>query len=158
MKISISLSFIVLTLLFSGCKKDSTDSAKFVRLSYDGIAWEDTDGTSIINKNTTTLSVTGSTTDAVTVITVKSTSGTGEYDLRLPDGTPGLSFQKKTGSVPVTYSISTAKPLSHGKITVAKVNEGTSLLNYIEGTFSGVAYNTTTDSVVITNGEFVYRK
>ena len=149
-----SLAFILF--IFTGCNNNSGTEVKFVKLTADGVLWED-DGTSYINKSLSTLNVSGSTGTGILTVYVKNVSGLGTYSLTTNDGATQLTWQDVTGT-PTTYSIKSSRPESHGTITVTKVNAGTSALDYVEGTFSGVAYNSATDSVVITNGEFAYSK
>lgn len=156
MKRIILTAAVLITVFITGCNNNSGNAIKFVKCTVDGVQWED-DGTSYINKSLSTLNVSGSTGTGILAIYVKNVSGLGTYSLTTNDGSTQLTWQDVTGT-PTTYSIKNSRPESHGTITVTKVNEGTSALDYVEGTFSGVAYTSATDSVVITNGQFAYSK
>lgn len=154
---------LAISLFFLSCNKDNDDNnnnnnnnsgTEYVKLKFNGVSWLAVDGgTSYINTNTNTLAISGDNDTAVMTITLNDITTTGTYDLNTV-GAPGLSFLLKTGSLSKNYSISAAKTKSSGTITINDLNPGPNFLTYIQGTFSGVAYYSDTDSIVISNGEF----
>jgi hypothetical protein len=153
MKKILTLIFLLSILFFSACKK-SEDTDDFVSMNINGSEWRDENGKTLINKNSGLLTVTGSTSKGTLTITVPNVTATGTFDMVLADGTPGFSYLDKTTGTSKIYSISLSKPRSRGTITVTKINPGNNTSFYGEGTFSGVAFTTNNDSIVITNGVF----
>lgn len=153
-KTILCLAFI--SSLFACSHDEDATPETYVRMGMNGAEWTGTTNVSaFIYKSTSTLAVGASTETETITITIPSVSGTGTYNLKPSSGAPGLSILVMNGATPKTYSISNSLSASHGTITISAVNGGTSVLDYVKGTFSGVAYRNATDSLVITNGEFL---
>lgn len=153
-----SFFIIIFSLLISvSCSEEGGGGGGIEELSMDlnGVDWVADDNLAgYIQKSNNRLNIGGKVTATgdVLVGSIAEVPSTGTYVVNTAD-TDFLNFVKG-GPSPKTYSVNSLYPKSRGTIVVTAINPGTSLLKYVEGTFSGVLYRSASDSVKITNGEF----
>lgn len=149
--------FIIFCLLaataIQSCKKEE-DTDDFVNMNINGTTWQSNESKSFINKTSQLLSISASNEKGTLTITIPGADSIGTYNLFLINGNLGLTFLDKTRNPTKLYSISNTFSKSHGTLSIKKINSGNNSSFYAEGTFSGVAYYSNTDSIVITNGNF----
>lgn len=159
MKASVkSIFIIVITIfIFISCSEEGGGGGGIEELSMDlnGVDWVADDNLAgYIQKSNNRLNIGGkvTATNDVLVGSIAEAPTTGTYVVNPAEG-DFFNFTKG-GTVPKNYSVNPLYPKSRATITVTAINPGTSLLKYVEGTFSGVLYRSASDSVKITNGEF----
>jgi hypothetical protein len=146
----------MLLIILSGslsCKKENKEVNR-VSMFINFIGWRDDEGKALIDKSSSLLTVTGTNSHGTLQITVPDVKNSGTYDLVLGSGQPGLVFLDRKSGMLKTYSISQSKPFSRGSITITDITTGNENSFYATGTFSGVAYYTSSDSIIITHGTF----
>ncbi len=149
---------LALAILAISCKKESTGSAKQqISLKANGVLYSVTTGDAGVTQadahirdgNKFQLDATTSTKDFS--INNQSVPTTGTYNM-IGSGNVLNFVQWKDGS-PVFSSLGSSK--SHFTFTITRIaGSASDYVRYVEGTFSGVLYNTLqTDSVKITEGQ-----
>lgn len=161
MKATNLLTITAIAILAISCKKTNnstgTTGQEILTMTVDGINWVGDDNLSgYIQTTNNKLYVGGkkTATDETLIISNITVTSTGTYPIVATPG-QGITFLRD-GTIPKSYKVSSSYPKSRATFTVSKINTGTSLLNHVEGTFSGVLYASASDSVVITNGVFKF--
>lgn len=128
----------------------------FVKCKINGVSFQATVTNVYIDKTNSTLSVFGAKGEEKSIsIVVENMINTGTFNLTTPNTAAGLFYADKTVTPNVLYTIDYLKAGASGTVTITEVTPLNSTRDNVKGTFSGVAYNTnSTDSVVITDGEF----
>ncbi len=155
------ITILAVIILAVSCKKDSnsnsTNGVEILTMTVNGVSWVGDDNLSgYIQTTNNRAYITGKKTssDETFLISNFPVTGIGNYPIVATPG-QGITFLKD-GASPKQYKVSASYPSSRASFTITKVNTGTSLLNRIEGTFSGVLYASPLDSLVITNGVFKF--
>jgi hypothetical protein len=161
MRITKLLTIMAIVMLAVSCKKDKNSGGntgqEILTMKVNGVDWVGDDNLAGFKLNTNNKANFGgrqtSTDETLSMNNVEVTT-TGSYIINKALS-QNFTFLKD-GASPKSYSVSTTYPKSRATFTVTKINEGTSILDNLEGTFSGVLYHSATDSVVITNGVFTF--
>jgi hypothetical protein len=142
----------------SSCNKNNDNANGLLSMDVDGVKWEAKNkvGAFILNSDNR-ITISGNDTDRKQVsIGLRNITGVGTYDMVAYNDNAWL-FIDENPSPNVTYSIwqpSVLPNKSHGILTITNILSNENGFTEVEGTFSGVAYRTDDDSVVITNGKF----
>ena len=137
---------VAIFFIFSACTEQENE---FLRCTVNGIPYEDLDiGAYINSSNISSFSADFDNDSVVLVANVPNVPGEGTYSFYT--GTSGELSILYYGT---TFSIKSIYPSSYGSFTITEVGNQ-SPLPRIRGNFSGVAYNSLGDSLIISDGEF----
>lgn len=161
MKTIKQIAIIAIVILAVSCKKDNNAGGgtgqEILTMKVNGVDWAGDDnlaGFRMQSNNKANFGGRNTAKNELLTMNNVEVTGTGTYTI---DKTLAHNFTfLKDGAVPKIYSVSNSYPKSRATFTVTKINTGTSVLDNLEGTFSGVLYHSATDSVVITNGVFKF--
>jgi hypothetical protein len=150
-----SIFVFSILLAFTACNKSGGLGDNYVSMEYNGKKWTMNDGASaFVNKSSKLLAISGSTENGTLIISVPNADRIGSYNLVLNDETTSFVFTEKSGGAFKIYSISKDFNKSRGTLEITRIRSGRDFLDYAEGTFSGVAYSNSGDSIIIQNGKF----
>ena len=146
----LSISIIIL----SACSKENNSDKGLLSMDINGVNWAASNEVgAFIQTSTNKLVIDGSNSGVILTMGINNVTGLGTYSLTAISG-DFLNYSDQNPNPNVDYNIMAYLPLSHGTLTITKLLENKSGFQGIEGTFSGVAYTGTGDSIIITNGKF----
>ncbi|MCC6584596.1 MAG: DUF5025 domain-containing protein [Chitinophagales bacterium] len=155
------ITIMAIIFIAASCKKEKnsgdTTGQEILTMKVNGVDWVGDDnlaGFKIKTNNKANFGGRQTSSDETLSMNNVEVTATGSYTINKALS-QNFTFLKD-GASPKLYSVSTTYPKSRATFVVTKINEGTSLLDNLEGTFSGVLYHSATDSVVITNGVFKF--
>ncbi len=139
----------VAILFLGACKKETAGSKGLLSMKVDGTAWTATNEVGAFITSADKFVCDGSVNVEVLTFGVTNVTGLGTFPIV---GSGSLLSYDVAGSQ--DYLIADYVANSHGTITITALNANNGVGTSVTGTFEGVAYNGSGDSVIITNGKF----
>lgn len=156
-KVFVPLLFLVVMIVVS-CNKEEDSQKGYFSMDVNGVNWtaKNEVGAFIQSSNKKLVISCNDLNKKHISIGMNDIEGVGTYDMNEFSGNL-FSFYDENPSTRKSYNIwqpAGTTNRSHGTLTITNILSDKSGFKGIEGTFSGVAYSSDTDSIVITNGKF----